>query len=242
MREEDIYKSGFVKGLFNEMSKTYGLANIVSSFGFCTFWRRKCVSQIDLKNKAVVCDLMSGMGECWESIDRKIDDQTKLIGVDFSSEMCRRSKANIGNLKKAEVEVLEEDVLANSLESNSVDCVISSFGLKTFSDEQNRKFAAEIARILRPNGTFSLLEISVPPNSFLQFFYMFYLKRIIPTLGRLFLGNPDNYRMLGIYTEKFENCSKMADFLRERKLDVEYKTFFFGCASGLVGRKLSTRT
>jgi demethylmenaquinone methyltransferase/2-methoxy-6-polyprenyl-1,4-benzoquinol methylase len=35
---------------------------------------------------------------------------------------------------------------------------------------------------------------------------MFYLKHIIPGIGRLLLGNPENYRMLGVYTEKFGNC------------------------------------
>ncbi len=237
MQEEDIYKPKFVKGLFNEMSKTYGLTNLVSSFGFCTLWRRKCVNQIELKDKKILCDLMSGMGECWGLIDKKISSGTSLIALDFSSEMCRRSKENERNLKNAEVRMLEEDVLENSIESNSVDCVISSFGLKTFSDEQNKKLAFEINRILKRDGTFSLLEISVPPNSFLQFFYMFYLKRLIPIIGSLFLGNPDNYRMLGIYTEKFGNCSKMSEFLSETGLEVEYKTFFFGCASGLVGTK-----
>jgi demethylmenaquinone methyltransferase/2-methoxy-6-polyprenyl-1,4-benzoquinol methylase len=67
---------------------------------------------------------------------------------------------------------------------------------------------------------------------------MFYLRYIIPLIGRIFLGNPDNYRMLGIYTERFNNCSGMADALKHAGLEVEYRSFFFGCASGLRGRKL----
>ena len=33
--------------------------------------------------------------------------------------------------------------------------------------------------------------------------YLFYIKHVIPWVGRAFLGNPQNYRMLGVYTEEF---------------------------------------
>ena len=66
---------------------------------------------------------------------------------------------------------------------------------------------------------------------------MFYLKNIIPLIGKLLLGNPDNYKMLGIYTENFGDCRKMQTYLEGEGINVEYKSFFFGCASGLVGYK-----
>lgn len=31
---EDIHSESYVKGLFNEMSQTYGIVNILSSLGF----------------------------------------------------------------------------------------------------------------------------------------------------------------------------------------------------------------
>lgn len=66
---------------------------------------------------------------------------------------------------------------------------------------------------------------------------MLYLKWIIPLLGKLLLGNPDNDRMLGISTEQFGNCARMAGYLRAARLDVEDRRFFWGCATGLVGSK-----
>ncbi len=64
---------------------------------------------------------------------------------------------------------------------------------------------------------------------------MFYLKEIIPLLGRLLLGNPENYRMLGLYTEKFRDCRTMRDLLARHGLRTTYHDYFFGCASGVSG-------
>jgi demethylmenaquinone methyltransferase/2-methoxy-6-polyprenyl-1,4-benzoquinol methylase len=58
---------------------------------------------------------------------------------------------------------------------------------------------------------------------------MFYVSRIIPFIGRLFLGNPDNYRMLGVYTQEFNNCRRMTDALQDVGLEVDYREFFYGC-------------
>ena len=66
---------------------------------------------------------------------------------------------------------------------------------------------------------------------------MFYLKRLIPIIGRMLLGNPDCYRMLGVYTEAFQNMSHFASCLRDAGLEVTLVTHFFGCATGVRGIK-----
>ena len=39
MPSEDIYQAQFVRTLFDEMSATYGITNVISSFGFCRISR-----------------------------------------------------------------------------------------------------------------------------------------------------------------------------------------------------------
>ena len=62
------------------------------------------------------------------------------------------------------------------------------------------------------------------------------MRFVIPIVGLLFLGNPRCYSMLGVYTQAFQNCQKMAESLRRAGLEVEYRELFFGCAAVLVGR------
>ncbi len=77
----------------------------------------------------------------------------------------------------------------------------------------------------------------MPASRLLKPLYMFYLKTIIPLIGAIFLGNPENYKMLGVYTEKFGDCRRMKEILEAQGFTVEYHDYFFGCATGLSGYK-----
>jgi demethylmenaquinone methyltransferase/2-methoxy-6-polyprenyl-1,4-benzoquinol methylase len=236
MTTSDLYNPQYVKALFDEMSQSYGLVNYVSSFGFSERWRRQCAAQITLHEGMVAYDLMAGMGEGWPFILRGIGTQGLLVAVEFSHQMYLHAEKHAQKFVGCHIQLREENVLENSLPDASADCVLSFFGLKTFSDAQKAQLARAIQRILKPNGQFSLIEVSVPAN-WLKLPYWFYLKYCIPIIGKIFLGNPDNYRMLGLYTERFGNCVTMRQLLAEVGLVVEYKEYFGGCATGVSGRK-----
>ena len=209
--------------------------NTITSFGFSTRWRKQCVKKVDIKPGEVVADLLTGMGECWEPILDSIGEKGHLIALDFSSGMLKHAKRRIPQFPQHKISVLEENIFKNTIPSESVDVVISGFGLKTFNDEQLHKVALEVKRILKPGGRFSLIDISVPPNKLLKAAYMLYLKNIIPILGKLFLGNPETYRMLGIYADSFKNSENAAHIFNEVGLNCTFETYFFGCATGVKG-------
>jgi len=125
-------------------------------------------------------------------------------------------------------------MLRNRIESASADFITSTFGLKTFSEEQHAVLAREISRILKKGGQVSMIEVSKP----LRILFMFYLKRVIPLIGKLFMGNSRDYRMLGIYCEAFGDCRSFRDKLEKAGIQTGYKEYFFGCATGVVGVKL----
>ncbi len=237
MPSQDIYEAQFVRTLFDDMAATYGITNFIASLGFCRRWRAQCVALASIRPGMTVYDLMTGMGECWHLINRRLQDDGKLVALDFSAAMCRRAQAQKTRMPRLDVKLVEQDFLRNTLPDASADRVISCFGLKTFSEAQQAVAAREIARLLKPGGLFSLLEISVPATVVLRGPYMGYLKYGIPLLGKLLLGNPDNYKMLGIYTEQFKDCGSMRQHLEQHGLEVEQRRFFFGCATALRGRK-----
>jgi len=105
------------------------------------------------------------------------------------------------------------------------------------SEQQLKRLAAEFWRILKPGGQIALVEVSKPKQVFLRFFYLFYLKYVIPVLGKICLGNPETYRMLGVYTVRFENCKHTKTILEQVGFEVGYQSYFGGCASGLLGMK-----
>lgn len=231
-----LYDAAFVRGLFDGMAATYGAMNLVSSFGFCDVWRRQCVAAARIVPGEVVLDLMSGMGECWPLVARRLDGRGWLAGIDFSEAMSERARGQARRLAPLAVEVRQEDFLATAVPDASADVAVSAFGLKTFSPEQQATASRELFRILKPGGRFSLVEISKPPARVLRGPYLLYLRRVIPLLGRAFLGNPDNYRLLGLYTEAFAP-DHMARCLAEAGLAVAPRKLFFGCATLFVGTR-----
>ncbi len=233
---ESIYEPEYVRDLFDEMSKTYGIVNVVSSLGFCSRWRRQCVEQISIRPGDHVYDLMSGMGELNRLIANRCGPDGRITSVDISESMCRQAISNSAKLSVT-VEIVQADILKQEIALNSVDVVVSCFGLKTFSPAQQFRLAERVHEILRPGGTFAFLEISVPLNGLLRLPYLFYLNHVIPLIGRLFMGNADNYKLLGVYTREFKSCEAVVDRFRQQGLETNSTQFFFGCASGLVGQK-----
>lgn len=234
--DDGIYEAHYVRGLFNEMARTYGVVNLISSFGFAAWWRRQCLSQTELPVGASVVDLMTGMGELCGPVARRIGPSGKILAIDLSPVMCGEARSKTLRLP-CPVDVLEADALAGLPPAGMADVVVSSFGLKTFSPDQQRQLAVEIWRLLKPGGRFSLLEISVPPAALLRWPYLFYIERVIPLIGALFLGNPENYRMLGVYTRAFHDCRVTAEAFRQAGFTVRETAYFFGCATGVEGIK-----
>ena len=194
------------------MAGTYGVVNLVSSFGFAAFWRMRCVHQLEIERGMAVVDLMTGMGELIPSISRRIGSSGNIRGIDLSPVMCQKARDFISH-RKISGQILEDDALNHSMENGIADIVVSSFGLKTFSEAQRDVLAKNVYAILKPGGRFSLVEISAPPSRLIRVPYMFYLKFVIPLIGRIFLGNPENYRMLAVYTEAFKDCKQFANAL-----------------------------
>ena len=232
------YNPKFVEDLFDRMSGSYSTMNYYSSFGFSDKWRRQFVNEIDVKkNKSTIVDLMSGMGECWKFILPKMANNSKLIALDFSLEMVNKSKKRKAKYPNKNIEILKESVFQNSIKSNLADIVYSGFGMKTFNDEQLNLLAIEIRRILKTSGQFSLIDVSVPNNKYLKGAYLFYLRNMIPLIGKLFLRNPETYKMLGVYTNNFRNSKNAKKIFENHGFVVEYIEYFYGCATGIKGIK-----
>lgn len=51
------------------------------------------------------------------------------------------------------------------------------------------------------------------------------------------MGDSNDYKMLGIYCDNFGDCTKFVTYLKDEGLEVNMKKYFFGCATGVVGKK-----
>jgi len=225
------YSPKAIEKLFDEMSKTYGFVNLLSSFGFTVFWRLRVAKVLNCRN-AVVADFMSGCGEIGAGI---VKDVKVLYCVDYSANMMAKAKESLGS--HAHVQFHLEDGTATSIASASVDCVSCSFGLKTLDRNGMVRLFKEFHRVLKHGGTASVLEFTVPRHAMLRIPFMVYVRYIVPLIGRVFLGNPDNYRQLWAYTNAFTESGMLPDVADDGTWTMIERSYFFGSAIHYIATK-----
>ncbi len=231
------YDPEFIRDLFNRMSGSYERVNYITSFGFSLRWRKQFLKNIAPSNDPIrILDLMTGMGETWNPIRNRFPN-AELSTLDYSEGMLVHANHKNQKSFSGKVIVHHQDLLQNTLPSDHYDVVLSAFGLKTFNSEQVTRLAEEVKRVLKPGGKFSLIEVSSPDSAVLQTLYKLHLKHVVPICGKLFLGNPQEYRMLWKYTERFGNSEAAATQFKKAGLNAEYVSYFGGCATGIIGMK-----
>lgn len=234
---EAIFEPAYIRRLFDDMAGSYERVNMITSFGFSRRWRRQAVERLGARRGEAVADWMTGMGEGWPYLARAVGPAGRIIALDLSPQMLRGAHERAARMATSTIEIREGNALESDIPDETLDGVLILFGVKTLDAEQRARLAHEIGRVLRPGGRFSLIEVSVPPFRPLRVAYVFYLKRVIPLLGRLMLGNPETYRMLGVFTERFGTIDAMAAALDLAGLETRRTSHFFGCATGVSGRR-----
>ena len=236
----DIYDPKFVKGVFDRCSSRYITFSLICSFGFTERWRRQCVGAMPAPQLADAqgYDLMAGTGEVWPHLLRRFDGIKSIIAVDISSGMHRLAMERLHAHRAHRIEFIEDDVLASDLPAESADFVVSTFGLKTFNPEQHARLAALVARVLKPGGVFSMIEASDPEGWWLRPLYRFHLRIVLPMIERIYLRGAQDFAMIGTYSTNFGSAAELAAMLRGHGLEVKFSKYFFGCATGVAGRKI----
>jgi demethylmenaquinone methyltransferase/2-methoxy-6-polyprenyl-1,4-benzoquinol methylase len=88
-----------------------------------------------------------------------------------------------------------------------------AYGVRNF--ENLEKGLSEILRVLKPNGTFIILETSVPTTfPFKQGYYM-YTNFIMPTIGKLFSKDKAAYTYLSNSAQNFPFGEALNNILRK---------------------------
>lgn len=236
---QDIYDPEFVKGVFDRCSARYIAFSYFFSFGFTERWRRQCVAAMPapLRPDGKGYDLMAGTGEVWPHLLRRFPATCAITAVDISSGMHKCALKRLHAHRAHRIAFIEDDVLESRLPAASADFVISTFGLKTFSAAQHAELARLVAHVLKPGGVFAFIEASDPKGWSLRYLYRLHLDVVLPLVERTLLRGAQDFAMLGRYCSDFGDASDFGQMLAAEGLEVAFRRYFFGCASGVAGRK-----
>ncbi|OUR94457.1 bifunctional demethylmenaquinone methyltransferase/2-methoxy-6-polyprenyl-1,4-benzoquinol methylase [Flavobacteriales bacterium 34_180_T64] len=192
-KDSDLNKKEQVTKMFDTISKEYDGLNRVISFGIDVKWRKKVVKIISKKQPQNILDIATGTGDL--AINLVQTNAKEIIGLDISDGMLDVGRQKISEKKLDHVIKM---VLGDSenlpFGDNHFDAITVAFGVRNF--ETLDKGLSEILRVLKPGGTFVILETSIPTKSPYKQGYKFYTKYILPTIGKLFSKDQSAYSYL----------------------------------------------
>ena len=218
-----------VATMFDNISANYDGLNRVISFGIDISWRKKVVQLVSKNNPKQILDIATGTGDLAIMMSQLNPD--KIIGLDISAGMLDVGKRKIANVNLSDkIDMVVGDFENMPFNDNTFDAITVSFGVRNFANLD--KGLTEIKRVLKPGGTFVVLETSNPTKFPFKQGYKFYTTYILPFIGKIFSRDKAAYSYLcesaNIFPfgEAFNNILQKNGFI-----NTEYRPVTFGVAT-----------
>ena len=233
--QEDIVK------MFNEIAKTYDLANRILSMGIDKIWRKKaCNIAFNLyehKHISKIVDVACGTGDLmidWENIAKQNGIETDdIVGIDPSVGMME-----VGKTKIPHRTFIEAGAEAMPLEDASADIISISYGIRNVV--QRKEGLKEFARVLKKDGLCVILEFTKNDKDTLSAkLTKFYMNQIMPHIGGLISKNKDAYTYLPESIEAFITTKQMIEELKEAGLEpIFVQGYSMDMSTTFIARKI----
>jgi demethylmenaquinone methyltransferase/2-methoxy-6-polyprenyl-1,4-benzoquinol methylase len=115
------------------------------------------------------------------------------------------------------------------VETGSIDAATVAFGVRNFENLEGG--LKEIHRTLREGGKFVVLELSVPKNRLIRWFYAQYSHRILPGIGAMISKDKQAYVYLPESIDEFPAPERFVEILKGVGFkDVKRRKQSFGVA------------
>jgi demethylmenaquinone methyltransferase/2-methoxy-6-polyprenyl-1,4-benzoquinol methylase len=202
-----------VRAMFARIAWRYDLLNRLMTFGRDRAWRREAVDRLELRGGGRVLDVGAGTGDLSKAC-LEANSDALIVACDFTREMLELGKSRPGAGRIAWVLADAERL---PFASEIFDGVVSGFLLRNVVDLD--RALCEQVRVLKPGGRFASLDTTPPGSGVLSPLIRFYLRRVIPLLGRLVAGDAAAYRYLPASTEAFTAAERLAERLRSAGLE-----------------------
>lgn len=192
-KDSNLGKKEQVATMFNNISKNYDGLNRIISFGIDVSWRKKVVKIVSKNNPQKILDIATGTGDLALMMSRL--QPKKIIGLDISEGMLAIGKQKIAKAKLSDtIDMVIGDSEKMPYKDNTFDAITVSFGVRNFASLD--KGLTEIRRVLKPSGTFVILETSNPTKFPFKQGYKFYTSFILPVIGKILSNDKTAYSYL----------------------------------------------
>jgi demethylmenaquinone methyltransferase/2-methoxy-6-polyprenyl-1,4-benzoquinol methylase len=193
-------KVAAVRSMFDTIAPRYDLINRIMTFGLDRRWRTLAVRSLQLEAGATVVDVACGTGDLCRDL---AGAGLRPLGVDLSAGMLAHARTT--------APLVQTDATRLPLRDAAVDGAISGFALRNFVGLA--PVFAELARVVRPGGRISLLDVATPRLAVLRLGHAVYFGHVVPQIGGL-LSDRASYRYLPRSVAYLPPTDEMLDTLR----------------------------
>lgn len=223
--------------MFDRIAPRYDRINDLISMGLHPWLRSFLSKEIHKENPIHLLDLATGTGDQLFTLLKKVPSIEKAIGVDLSTTMIEKAKEKLSLTPfSAKTTFLVRDALKTELPSEEFSHITLSFGIRNVMDVSS--CFEECFRLLKPGGSLLILECTRPENRLIRPLYRFYLKSLLPHLGKWIVGEraPFDYLFETIWSfpqgEKFLALMEKSLFSH-----LSFKQLLFGTITLYKGQK-----
>ncbi len=223
--------------IFDAIAGRYDLINSVLSFGLHRLWRRAIRRSLPSRPGLTVLDLATGTADVALELIRspRVD---RVTGLDMSQGMIALGRDKVqarGLSQKISLEVGDAQRLPYA--AASFDAITMSFGIRNVPDVL--ACLKEMHRVLKPNGRTLILEFALPQSRIVRAGHLFYLRHVLPAIGRMLSGHATAYTYLNQTIEEFPYGQDFTALLQKAGFEkVQFKNLSFGIVNLYRGDKL----
>lgn len=165
-------KTRAVRSMFDAIAGRYEMVNKMMTLGLDGRWRRRAVRDLRLPPASLVLDVAAGTGDFTRELQRQ---RQRVVATDLSYGMLHAGRRMPRRV--------QADACALPFPDAIFDGVTCGYALRNFTE-----LAAtfdEMARVVRPGGRLSLLEVAEPNGGLWRAGFRVWFRHVVPFIGSL---------------------------------------------------------
>jgi demethylmenaquinone methyltransferase/2-methoxy-6-polyprenyl-1,4-benzoquinol methylase len=226
-----------IQEMFDGIAPSYDKLNHVMSLNVDKLWRKHALKEIVDGTPQQILDVACGTGDSTISIAAAAHPGSRVVGADISEGMMSlvmEKACKVGVHDRIRLQVADGENLP--YEDERFHRVTCAFGIRNF--EHKELGLKEFYRVLKPGGKAVILELSVPRNRVLCWFYDLYFLHILPWIGGRISGDKAAYQYLPASVHAFPAPEVFQQMMRDAGFSqVHHRSFSQGLCRMYVGEK-----
>ena len=227
-------KKGLVQNVFDQVYDRYDLMNDFMSLGVHRLWKKNLINMMNPSLNQNLIDVACGTGDIASLFLKHVNESSQVTCIDPNRGMINKGKEKLSKFKNINWIISRAENIP--LSDNLFDFYTISFGLRNTAKISNA--LSEAYRVLKPGGRFLCLEFSKIQNTNFEKIYKNYSK-LIPTLGKLIVGEKQPYEYLIKSIENFLNQEELIELMIKNNFkECTYRNLSGGIVSIHSGWKI----